>query len=141
MTSKEMKRKLIIAVSFFVVLGLCAGFFLYHKPTEKRVTGKADYSVKATQLFTEFSANESAANGKYLNKVVSVSGVITEISAVDSLGISILLETGNPLFGVSCQFPSGNNGKLPARGSNIKIKGLCTGKLMDVVLVKCVFEN
>jgi hypothetical protein len=136
-----MKRKIIIGLLFVAGLGVSAGFFLYQKPSAKIVSANAEHTLSAAQLFDEFNEHESEANTKYLNKVLSVSGIISEISAVDSQGLTILLETGNPLFGVSCQLPQGNSTKLLRHGQEVKVKGLCTGKLMDVVLVKCVVEE
>jgi hypothetical protein len=136
-----MKTKIIIGVIFIGVLAVSAGFFMYQKPSEKTVSAHAAYAVNAMQLFNEFNDDEPTANQKYLNQVLSVEGRITEISAVDSVGLTVFLETSNPLFGVSCQLPEGDKGRTLKRGDNVRIKGLCTGKLMDVVLVRCVLEN
>ena len=53
---------------------------------------------------------------------------------------SITLESGSEMFGVICQL---DNLTKHARtnfkeGEEIKLKGICTGVLMDVVLVRCV---
>lgn len=136
-----MKAKVIIGIVFIGVLAVSAGFFLYQKPSEKTVSSKAAYTVQALQLFNEFNDNETAANEKYLNQILLVEGRIADISAVDSVGLTILLETSNPLFGVSCQLPEGLGGKELKRGDHARIRGLCTGKLMDVVLTKCVLED
>jgi hypothetical protein len=136
-----MKRKIIIGSIFIAALAISAGFFLYQKPSERIVSAKARYSLHATQLYDEFDRNESEANAKYLNTVVSVRGVISEISPVDDTGVTIVLESRNPLFGVSCQLPNGNKGEILRRGQEVQVKGLCTGKLMDVVLVKSIIQN
>ena len=136
-----MKTKIMIGLIFIAVLGVCAGFFMYQKPAERIVTSRADYTVPAIRLFDEYNNNESAADARYLNKIVSVEGRISEVSAMDSKGLTIMLESGTPLFGVSCQLPEGTGNRTLKRGELVKIKGLCTGKLMDVVLVKCVLED
>lgn len=136
-----MKAKFIIGIIFIGVIAVSAGFFMYQKPSEKTVGRKAAYTVQAMELFNEFNDHEASANEKYLNKILLVEGRIAEISAVDSVGLTILLETSNPLFGVSCQLPEGLGGRTLKRGENARIRGLCTGKLMDVVLIKCVLEN
>jgi hypothetical protein len=136
-----MRRKIVIGSVFIMVLAISAGFFLYNKPSERIVSAKARYSLHATQLYNEFDKSEAAANAKYLNTVVSVRGVIREISPVDRKGVTIVLETKNPLFGVSCQLPNGNKGEILRRGQEVQVKGLCTGKLMDVVLMKCIIQT
>jgi hypothetical protein len=126
-----------------VVAGLiaCLALYFYQKPSEKVISEQAEFNVKAVDIFNEFDKNEAVANKKYLNKVVSVDGKIADISAVDSLGINIILRADNPLFGVSCQVPSGSRDARLKVGDQVQITGLCTGKLMDVVLVKCRVEN
>jgi hypothetical protein len=136
-----MKTKIIIGLLFIAVLGISAGFFLYQKPAEKTVSGKAEFETTAMQLFNEFDTDEALANKKYLNRIIAVRGTISEITAVDSAGLSILLETGNPLFGVSCQLSQAKGKSMLKRGQEVEIRGLCTGKLMDVVLVRCVIET
>ena len=135
-----MRTKIIVGLVFITALAISAGFFLYRKPAEKTVRENADYVLSAVQLFEEFNRNEGIANTRYLNKVVRVDGIITEVSAVDSVGITLLLESSNPLFGVSCQLPEGFSDKVLKAGQKITVRGLCTGKLMDVVLIKCVIE-
>ena len=136
-----MKTKIVIGLVFLSVLGGSAGFFMYQKPAEKTVSAKPAYTIQASTLFNEYSDDEAAANEKYLNKVLLVEGRTTNISGVDSVGLSVLLETSNPLFGVSCQLPEGDKEKILKLGNHVRIKGLCTGKLMDVVLVRCVLEK
>jgi hypothetical protein len=135
------KRK-VLALGI-VVAGIiaCAALYMYQKPSEKVTTDEAQFNVKAVDIFNEFDKNEAVANKKYLNKVVSVAGKIADITAVDSLGFNIILRADNPLFGVSCQVPSGSRDSSLKVGDQVQITGLCTGKLMDVVLVKCRVEN
>jgi hypothetical protein len=132
------KKRRIVGVGI-IVAGIlsCLALYMYQKPSEKVITQKAEFNVKARDIFNEFDQNESKANKKYLNKVVSVQGEISDISAVDSVGINIMLTADNPLFGVSCQLPSGAPDSSLKVGDRVQITGLCTGKLMDVVLVKC----
>jgi hypothetical protein len=135
-------RRRVVAVGI-VVAGLiaCVALYFYQKPSEKVISQQAEFNVMAVDIFNEFDKNEAVANKKYLNKVVSVAGKIADITAVDSLGINIILRADNPLFGVSCQVPSGSPDSKLKVGDQVKITGLCTGKLMDVVLVKCRVEN
>ncbi len=135
------KRK-ILGIGIMVA-GLIASvaLYMYQKPADKVVTEEAEYSVNAVDIFNEFDSNEAQANKKYLNKVVTVAGEIADISAVDSVGINIVLISDNPLFGVSCLLPSGVPDSSLKIGDHIQITGLCTGKLMDVVLVKCRIDK
>jgi hypothetical protein len=137
----KMRTKIIAALSFIIVLAVSAGFFLYHKPADRVVSDEPHYTVNASTLFQEFTKDEQDATTKYLDKVIQVRGRILEISAVDSVGLNIVLETGSPLFGVSCRFSDGVKRMSYRKGEEVTINGLCTGKLMDVVLIKCAFDK
>src|SRR5688572_17209501 len=136
-----MKTQIIVGIMLLCALGVSTGIYMYQKPSEKIVTGEASYVVRAADLFNDFDNNEAVANEKYLNKVITVQGKVAEISAGDSLGVNIILASSNPLFGVSCQLPAGRSNNGINAGDEISVTGLCTGKLMDVVLVKCRVEK
>jgi hypothetical protein len=137
----HMKNQVLFGLIMLVILCSGAAMYLYNKPSESYVTGKPVYTVSASEIFLEFETNEQAANEKYLNKIISVTGQIADVQAVDSVGVNITLGTGNGIFGVSCQVADPREGNGLRGGQSIRIKGLCTGMLMDVVLVKCVIEK
>jgi hypothetical protein len=43
--------------------------------------------------------------------------------------------------GVICEFEAGALKDIPSQGDNIRVRGICTGMLMDVVLVRCILLN
>jgi hypothetical protein len=135
-----MKKWIIIGALVVVAAVIAVVTYLYQKPTEKTVSGEAAYALDAATLFNEFNEDEAKANEKYVNKVIAVKGTISEVMMADSIGMNIMLASQNPVFGVSCQVPGQSKTALK-EGDEIEIKGLCTGKLMDVVLIKCVVEN
>ena len=131
-----MKKKILFILLIGIAVAGGVGFYMYNKPAEKTITAKEEYTVEAAALFSEFSDNETQANTKYLNKVIAVKGKVLDITPNDSLGINLTLETGDEMFGVSCHIPEPGK-DAPKKGDVISVKGLCTGMLMDVVLVKC----
>lgn len=102
-------------------------------------SASADFKMAATELFEQFDADETAANAKYLDKVIEVEGSVLSVSEEEE-SITITLEAGGMLGGVICQLdPLTKHEKTSfAEGEKLKIKGICTGMLMDVVLVRCV---
>ena len=132
------KKKWIRWAGLLIILGLVWGLYLYTKPVGKTGRLKPDYSLTAVQLFDEFSENESTAGETYLNKVIAVSGTVSEVELNQDQGISVRLKSSHPVFGVLCELESdGEESDLQA-GNEITLKGICTGKLMDVVMVRCV---
>lgn len=122
-----------------IIIGALIGFYLYNKPHENMEKAKPDIEIGASELFSAFETDELAANEKYLDKVVAVTGVVREVKEDEGV-ISIVLETEDMMFGVVCQLDElSENGRTVFEvGESVTFKGLCTGSLMDVVLVRCV---
>ena len=129
---------------FFALLSLVAigAFWQYNKPSRNLTEEKADLSISTTDLYRQFSENETQANHQYLDKIVQVRGVLQTINRTED-GLNLILEAGSEMGGVICEIPKGNvpEGLNLQTGKEITIKGQCTGFLMDVVLVKCVIVN
>ena len=129
-------------VGYFLILIilLCGiGYYLYNKPNSSLGNKKPDYVVSADQLFGEYEKDENAANKKFNGKVVEVGGDIQSVNKEPNGQESISLKTTSGMFGVICKVDSTINlGAKAEVGQPIIMKGLCTGMLMDVVLIRCV---
>jgi hypothetical protein len=124
-----------------VLLTVCVfGYFQYNKPHEDINSAASDLKIEAPELFTEFETDEATANTKYLDKIVEVSGVVREVSPDEEGQLSVTLDSGSDLFGVICQLDNLTEQKKTdfKVGEEVTLKGICTGMLMDVVLVRCV---
>ena len=100
---------------------------------------KADISLKAAQLFSEYEADEKAANTKYLDKTVEVTGKVQSTESKEGK-TSITLDAGGLMGGVICTLDELTKHKRTSfkEGEEVTLKCKCTGMLMDVVLVRCV---
>ena len=139
------KWKQILAV--LLVLALAAagyGYYLYSKkPADVRKL-TADYELTAEALLADFNKDETAANTKYLDKVIAVKGKISEVKIDPATGqATVILDSGDPMAAVTCSFYNDQSGDVKKLnpGTVVVIKGKCTGKLMDVVLNKCSIEK
>jgi hypothetical protein len=137
-----MLKKLIYTGIVILISGLGFGFYLYNKPHQGIENEHPAFRLSAAALISEYDNNEETANTKYLGKIVEVTGVIAEKSR-DEKGIINVTLQGPDLAGVGCQFDPKAQDELAVvkEGQEVVIKGICTGVLMDVVLVDCVFEN
>lgn len=134
-----MKKYLKYILLLAVVGGV--GFYFYsNKPHKNMTNAKVEMQLTSTQLFTDYDENEQAANAKYLDKVVEVSGKVKEVNVDENGQTSLTLESGSDMFGVICQMDNltDHNRTDFKEGEEVKLKGICTGVLMDVVLVRCV---
>lgn len=107
--------------------------------------GKADQKtegpvieVAADELFKAYQANEVAADEKYKGKVLVVSGIIENIGKdiMDTPYVSLKAGGEYSFGGVQCMFADEAKGQLAnlQKDQNVKIKGKCEGKLMNVIL-------
>jgi len=129
-------KKVIIALVLLGLAGAGIGFYMYNKPADKMEGLSVDANVTAQELFTAYEADEEAANAKYLDKVIQVTGKVAGTKK-DEEKATILLDTGDMLANIMCQMESMDDA-LPNEGESITIKGLCTGYLTDVVLIKAI---
>ena len=132
-----MLKKIIVG---FLILGLLGGIYVYmefNKEHRDILSEEASIKVKSSELFQAYVEDESAANVLYLDKVIEVSGIITEINAEPGSEM-IVLETSDDFFGVNVYFDDVNSLSGLESGKSILIKGHCTGgDEMGVVMAHC----
>jgi len=138
----KMKKLLIIGGLLGVLTAGGIGVYLFNKPHQSIKSVDAEFQSTAPELVTQFQDNEEAANKQYLGKVVEVNGVVSDI-ATDEKGVLNITLQGGDLSVVTCQFEKANQESALTlkKGQSVSIKGICTGILMDVVLVDCVVSS
>jgi hypothetical protein len=133
-----MKKKIFLSI-LFIVIAFAAGtwyyVFEYSKTHHRDVADEKGIAVNAAQIVKEFQTNEAAANTKYLNKALEVKGVVTEIKKDQSGNTTVSLKSDDAFAIVFCTLKTNQH---PDIGSNIIIKGICTGFLSDVVINEAI---
>lgn len=132
-------KKIVIVLFLLIVAGAGIGLYYYYKPHQSIAKEKPEFSVSAAQLVSDFEKNETEANQKYNGKVVEITGPISE-KATDPEGKLSVTIAGAEIAGVNCQIDPEFTSKLTnaQEGETLRLKGICTGILMDVVMVDCV---
>ena len=131
---KKWQRILLgIVIVGLLGFGIMKGYLYYLKNKPHRdVVQESGIKVTAQQIFDEFTNNEQAANAKYLNKAVEVTGEVAEVKKNQSGKTVVILKTSDIVFGVNCTFKE-DPGPIQA-GDTITFKGICTGLVSDVVV-------
>ncbi len=132
-------KKAILALLAVAFITAGYGFYLFRKkPADIRVLS-AQYEMPSATLVHEFSLDETTATKKYLDKIIAVTGKVTGVEADAGGRATVILDGGDPLSAVTCSFYNEEavSAKTLQKGNDVTIKGMCTGKLMDVVLNKC----
>ena len=119
-----------------MVLGIVGVVYVFNKPHAS--VGSPEYLVAANDLIAEFEHNESAANKKYVGRAVEVNGRVAEVMQKENAFL-ILLGDSTFVSRVSCTLQdTGDDMAYGLRkGDPLTVRGICTGRLLDVVLVDC----
>lgn len=131
-------KRLVLILLLLLGFAVAVGYYLFNKAPDSTQQMPAVASIRAEELFSRFEMNESAANADFLDKVIEVQGTIQAVNQ-DTAGISLTLQSNSGMFGVVCVLED-KEADLNAYSVNqqIRLKGVCSGYLMDVVLVRCV---
>ena len=136
-------RKKYFLIIFLLILSIGAyiGYRVWNKPFKDPLKGDA-IKVSATQLFNDFTANETAAQTKYVpqklgEKKVEVTGQINEIGKNADGEIFYTLKTADDMFGVKCIMEKGEEIKNAKISDSITVRGFCDGYNMDVIVNRC----
>ena len=133
-------RNVLIVLLIAVLIGGLIGYQQYNKPHRNLMSEEVTAQVTAQELFSHYEEDESTANEKYLDEMVEVTGKIERVN-VEQEKSTIQLKTDHMMAGIICEFEAGELTNIPAEGDTITVRGICTGKLMDVVLVRCILMN
>ncbi|MBK8951942.1 MAG: hypothetical protein IPM85_06160 [Chitinophagaceae bacterium] len=139
-------KNLLVNAGFAVLVtaGTWFGFGVVSKQAEDKMMGethvstgslKEDYSLAAFDLIKEFLANDTAANKKYTEKILQVSGPVSESAvAADSTGtVSFADSTGSyAIFSIDKE--QMEKVKSIKKGDVIIVKGVCSGGMFSDIL-------
>lgn len=132
-----MNKKILRIVLILVVVGVLGGggyaAYVYFMPHRDVQGAKADDTLKATELLTEFTADKEAANKKYLDeegesKILIIEGRVESITTDQNQQKVVLLQEEDGKMGVSCTFMAETNKNLEGIkvGDRVKVKGAIT---------------
>ena len=134
-----MRYLLAIVLVTAVALSIYAYKEFMRKPADLNKSDAAEH-ITASGLYALYNDYEDSANKKYLGKIIEVTGTIVEIENQQDTLLTILMGDTLQTGMVSCLMDKNYmaDAKNKVRGDIVKIKGFCTGYLMDVELNRCV---
>ncbi len=133
------KKYIFIAALFIAGLGALIAYKMYNKPHKDIASSPEVATLIANDMLLAFKDDETAANLKYLDKVVCVSGKVVSVKNEQNQ-ITLQLETEDPMSVIICNLdPYAAPSKTVFKeGDPVKIKGICSGYLSDVVMDRCI---
>lgn len=114
------KKTVIIIVAVLIVLiggGLYAYFGMYNKSHRDYFNEEPAYELKSHELRDDFQEDQAAAQDKYLDKVLIVTGAIKKIEG--DTNKTLILD------GAACSLHKSETGEVNS-GDQVKIKGRAT---------------
>ena len=143
MSSSE--SSLLMVVGLWVVMAIfcCGGGgrTLDSKPAQT----SAPIVVTAPVLVADYEANEVAADQKYKDRTLQVTGVINAIGKDLLSDMYVVLDGGQEfgLWHVQCMFPDSEEQYLAhlQKGQSLTVTGRCEGKLGGVLLRECEIKG
>lgn len=135
-------KKIKVVLIVLVVFGLIAagvGKYFFDKKVVGVVEMKSDFILSSDSIYVAFSEDESAANKKYIGKIVEVNGSIHSIEK-DNANVSVMLSTNQGMGFVVCRLDSAEALTFKGtEGQRLNVKGECVGYMMpDVNISRCV---
>ncbi len=138
-TQQKKKRwiKPAIIGGLVLVAGLAVTYWIV--ATEKFAdtsNRKAAYTVNAIDLIKEFLDNDSAANAKYADKIITVNGTVSELESPDSTTVNVKFvdSTSGSYIIFAFQEQHLEEGKNLKTGDMVSIKGSCSGSIYSDIL-------
>ncbi len=132
-------RIILLIILAGALIGAGVGMYMWNKPHEQ-IEDVKGMEVSVAELTTAFSENETAANEKYLNQVLTVKGTVTETEQNQDGGLVIILAGDDPMATVQCTMRD-KDVKVNT-GDVVTVKGKCTGSsLFGVLLSGCVLAD
>ncbi len=136
------KKKIIVSILILAIVGTFIAYKMYNKPHVNVADSKSDIVLTADKILNDFTSDENIANTKYLDKIIEVKGTVSDIKIENRKGI-ITLKTNADFGNVLCHLSDSSTKNMSKikEGQILTLKGICTGFLMDVILVKCEIIN
>ena len=123
MTTKT-KNNIIVSLIIIVMLGGAFGYYLYNKgPLD--IKNSAALPIDATDLYSSFITDSTAAIKEYSGKVLLVKGQVNMVSFNQQKEKIILLKTATGEAYINCTMEEDPGNVKP--NDPVNIKGICSG--------------
>lgn len=132
-----MKKTIFFIAAILMVLVSIYGYLTYNKKHGDALQLSPDFKLTAVDLFDQYAEDEDSANERYLGKLLEVEGSVSDIEN-DETSLKIYLFTGDRTSSIQCEFEQNLNVANLEVGRILTVRGFCSGKLLDIVLNRCV---
>jgi hypothetical protein len=133
--NKKVLKWSLISGGALLAIGLAVYFYFFNLKYDDTATIKAEYTVEAIPFIKEFEADYKAANKKYADKIIEVSGTVTATELADTtMNIKMTDSTTGSYLIFAFQQQHLAEAKTIKEGSKVIIKGSCSDGIYSEIL-------
>lgn len=128
-------KKILIAIFALIIIGGATAWYIFTEKFTDTAERKPDYTVNAIDFIKEFESNDSLANKKYIEKIIAVTGTVSEIESADTTAnIKFIDSTNGSYIIFAFQQQHIAAAKKLKEGDKVTIKGSCSGGTYSEIL-------
>lgn len=133
---RKIPAKKILITAFVILIALAvAVWYVFSEKHDDTAKVKADYTIPAMSLIKEFETDITSANRKYAEKIIEVTGTVTDIETADTtINIKMVdTVTGSYLI-FAFQQQHLRESKTLKKGDKATIRGSCSDGIFSEIL-------
>jgi molybdopterin converting factor small subunit len=128
-------RRILLGILLLLVSGGIIIWYIFTDTFSDTADRKSAYTVNAMELLQEFQKNDSLANKKYADKIITVNGRISELESADTtINVKIIDTLTDAYIIFAFQQQHLNEAKALKEGDTVSIKGSCSGGTYSQIL-------
>ena len=128
--SKSIKA-IVLIIAVVSIIGISYLAYLYFEPTKDIATQKTDLHLTEEILINDFIKSDKIADSLYKNKIVELTGKVKKIEAQDTISTLVFDNGGNFIIIANCLSSIKTELKQLKVGSNITVKGIYSGYIIN----------
>jgi len=127
----------ILTIAIFTFMAVASG-----DDAEEVASSEAEFKVTAAEIVDEYESNEVAAQQKYGDKIVEITGIVDDIGLdiMDDPYITIGSGGDWEVVQVQAMLAEGVDAASVESGSEITIKGKVSSKMMNILVDGCIIK-
>jgi tRNA_anti-like len=135
MKRKSWLKKILITGFVLLLIGAGVIWYIFNEKHDDTAAVKSDYVTEAIPFIKEFEKDIKEANKKYAEKIIEVTGIVTESEAADTtINIKMTDTTSGSYLIFAFQQQHLQEAKTLKVGDRATIKGSCSDGIFSDIL-------
>jgi hypothetical protein len=128
--SKSIKA-IVLILAVISITGIIYLAYLYFEPTKDIAIQKTDAQLTEQIFINDFIKDHKNADSLYKNKIVELTGKVKKIETQDSVSTLVFDNGGNFIIIANCISSGNNELKQLKEDTNITVKGIYSGYIIN----------